>query len=312
MINAFPEAEAPEIGIREHWGTGRGKEEGGYIIFAKRACFWKVSLTWKSPATHLLSTLRTTASLTEPLQGGANVQLLSASSNGLGEPRGLRGGGQHGEQRKQCAWALRGSAEPQLMGMRGDSAVPGTHGHFSAATTEFFCPSCPQAPCLRSNRSPPARRSLGELHRAHLPYSFKARLWPMWSLSAPVTQKGGDWGAPGASALSLNTQQHPMLCRKTACPGLQSPRGALPSGQGQRGPEIPHKDIRFGQEQIIYLPDLRWSLAWFGSQFLSGLSTLLASSVALRLSWACWLLLSSASSSQLHQRNTTTKEKISD
>lgn len=39
MINAFPEAEAPEIGIREHWGTGRGKEEGGYIIFAKRACF---------------------------------------------------------------------------------------------------------------------------------------------------------------------------------------------------------------------------------------------------------------------------------
>lgn len=37
MINAFPEAEAPEIGIREHWGTGRGKEEGGYIIFAKRA-----------------------------------------------------------------------------------------------------------------------------------------------------------------------------------------------------------------------------------------------------------------------------------
>lgn len=39
MINVFPEAEAPGIGIREHWGKGRGKEGGGYIIFAKGGLF---------------------------------------------------------------------------------------------------------------------------------------------------------------------------------------------------------------------------------------------------------------------------------
>lgn len=41
MINVFPEAEAPGIGIREHWGKGKEKEGGGYIIFAMKALFLK-------------------------------------------------------------------------------------------------------------------------------------------------------------------------------------------------------------------------------------------------------------------------------
>lgn len=175
---------------------------------------------------------------------------------------------------------------------------------FSARAVPRLCVWGPTGP-------PPARWSLGELHRAHLPYSFEAHLWPMWSLSAPVTRKGGDWGAPGASALSSNTQQHHMLCRKTRmswppvspwCPSLWT-RPERPRNPTQR-----HQVWKY-REQIIYLPDLRWSLARVCSQFWSSLSALLASSMAFRLSWACLLLLSSASSFQLHQRNTTTKKR---
>lgn len=39
MINVFPEAEAPGMERREHWGTGKGKEERENIIFAKKALF---------------------------------------------------------------------------------------------------------------------------------------------------------------------------------------------------------------------------------------------------------------------------------
>lgn len=191
------------------------------------------------------------------------MQLLSASSNGLGEPWGLRGGGQHREQRKQRAWALRGSAEPQLVGMRGDRAVPGTHGNFSAATTEFFCPSCPQALCLRSNRSPPSqmipRGAAQSTPPLQLRGTFVTHVVPVCSLlhGKEVTEV-----LPGPQHCPQTLSSTTCCAGKHACPGLQSRRGALPSEQGQRGPEIPHKDIRFGtigkyREQIIYLPDLR-------------------------------------------------------
>lgn len=61
MINAVPEAEAPEIGIREHWETWKGKEEGGILsLFRELASEGLINL--KITCAYLLSTLQTTSS----------------------------------------------------------------------------------------------------------------------------------------------------------------------------------------------------------------------------------------------------------
>lgn len=75
----------------EEGSTGRqGGEQRTFILsLLRKLCFWKVSLTQKSPSTHLLHTLRAISSLAAPLQGEDNVQLLLASSNDLEELWGL-------------------------------------------------------------------------------------------------------------------------------------------------------------------------------------------------------------------------------
>lgn len=69
-------------------GWGEERKKGGILSLLRKLCFWKVSLTQKSPSTHLLHTLRAISSLAAPLQGEDNVQLLAASSSGLREPWG--------------------------------------------------------------------------------------------------------------------------------------------------------------------------------------------------------------------------------
>lgn len=97
MINVFPEAGTPGMGRREQWGTGKGNKEG-ILSLLRKLCF--LSLTQKSPSTHLLHTLRAISSLVAALQGEDNVQLLFASSNGLGEPWGAA---QQGPARQSSA-----------------------------------------------------------------------------------------------------------------------------------------------------------------------------------------------------------------
>lgn len=161
MINVFPEAEAPGIGIREHWGKGRGKEGGGILSLLRELCFWKVSLTQKSPATHLLCTLRATSSLAAPRQGGVNVQLLFASSNGLGEPWGLCSRVPHSKRRNQhrlcpvwLCWALSLRGDERRQGCHWLCLSCETQRHFSAARYKFACLSRSLTPCQMSNRSP--------------------------------------------------------------------------------------------------------------------------------------------------------------
>lgn len=66
-------------------GQGGEMKKGGILSLLKKLCFWKASLTQKSPSTRLLPTLRAISSLAAPLQREHNVQLLFTSSNGLGE-----------------------------------------------------------------------------------------------------------------------------------------------------------------------------------------------------------------------------------
>lgn len=134
------------------WEEGRTGEQGGerknrrILSLLRKLCFWKVSLTQKSPSTHLLHTLRAISSLAAPLQGEDNVQLLFASSSGLRELWGaaLQGRARQGPARQGPARAVSsmaasgtahrnalrlcpgGSAEPcPSTGMRADRGVTG-------------------------------------------------------------------------------------------------------------------------------------------------------------------------------------------
>lgn len=78
-------------------GRGGERKNGRILSLLRKLCFWKASLTQKSPSTHLLRTRRAISSLAAPLQGEDNVQLLFASSNGLGE---LWGAAQRGRARQ--------------------------------------------------------------------------------------------------------------------------------------------------------------------------------------------------------------------
>lgn len=77
-------------------GQGGENKEGGIFSLLRKLWFWKKN-PQKSPSTHLLPTLRAISSLAAPLQGEHNVQLLFASSNGLGE---LWGAAQQGPARQ--------------------------------------------------------------------------------------------------------------------------------------------------------------------------------------------------------------------
>lgn len=81
-------------------GRGGERKNGRILSLLRKLCFWKASLTQKSPSTHLLCTRRAISSLAAPLQGEDNVQLLFASSNGLGE---LWGAAQWGRARQGLA-----------------------------------------------------------------------------------------------------------------------------------------------------------------------------------------------------------------
>lgn len=65
MINAVPEAEAPEIGIREHWETWKGKEEGDILsLFRELASEGLIN----SKITCYLSSFNTTDNIQPLLQ----------------------------------------------------------------------------------------------------------------------------------------------------------------------------------------------------------------------------------------------------
>lgn len=90
----------------------------GVFSLLRQLCFWKVSLTQKSPSTHLLHTLRVISSLAAHLQGEENVQLLFASGNSLGElhSRVQQGRVQHSTQNntlRPCPVALLSLVPPQ-------------------------------------------------------------------------------------------------------------------------------------------------------------------------------------------------------
>lgn len=122
----------------------------------------------------------------------------------------------------------------------------GTQGHVSAARYKFVCLSCSLTPCQMSNRSPPSRWSedkrLGEQHRVHLPCSLGAHLWPIWSLSAPITQTGGDGKAAVASLLPTSPRRPHMPCSEAGT-SVVTHRSTVPFPLDKdREAQIPHEE----------------------------------------------------------------------
>lgn len=108
-------------------GQGGENKEGGIFSLLRKLWFWKKN-PQKSPSTHLLPTLRAISSLAAPLQGEHNVQLLFASSNGLGELWGAaqQGPARQGTPKNTLRPCPGGSAEPcPSPGMRADRGVTG-------------------------------------------------------------------------------------------------------------------------------------------------------------------------------------------
>lgn len=151
-------------------------------------------------------------------------------------------------------------AEPQLsMRMRGDRGVTGCvwaarpKGISQQPDTRVSKPfpdsmsDVQQVPLSRWSED----KSLRVFHRVHLPGSLGARLWPIWSLSAPVTQKGGDCKAAMASVLSTSPRQpHMPVQWSRHISGHPSLHITLPSGQGQRDPDTTRKKKKNKKNQV--------------------------------------------------------------
>ena len=120
-----------------------------------------------------------------------------------------------------------------------------TQGHLSAVRYEFACLSRSLTPCQMSNRSPRPgdlrTSSSGCFPGCTHPCSLGGHLWPIWSLSALITERGDDCKAAVASVLSTSSHQPHVPCSEAGMSAVAHLSTApFPLNQ-DRDTQIPHR-----------------------------------------------------------------------